>query len=224
MAQQTLGQLRSRLRIRLDDLSERGWSNSELNMYISEGTRDVTRRAETNMTSSTVAVSSGTGLITSLPTDILRIYRTEWVTSDDRRVPLEYRDMNNMDAVWWDHQNLTRSQPIMYCTQGYPPGLKIQLYPVPSESGTLRIFYYKIAAELTADSDQADVPEGWDDMVLDYAEYRAYRRDADDRWITAQARYNENLNAMIESTRRYVEATGMIQEAFPALPHWLYGG
>lgn len=224
MAQQTLSMLRNRLRTRLDDLSGRGWSDNELNTYLSEGARDVTRRAETNMTDDTVAVSSGTGLITSLPTDILRIYRVEWITSSDRRIALEFRDMNNMDAVWWDHQNLTQSEPMLYCTQGYPPALRVQLYPVPSESGTLKIFYYKIAANLTADSDLVDVPEGWDDMVLDYAEYRAYRRDSDERWESAQRRYNENLYAMIETTRRYVEASGMIQQDAPRIPAWLYGG
>lgn len=224
MAQQTLAMLRNRLRLRLGDTSGRGWSDTELNVYLNEGARDVTRKAETNLTSDTVSVTAGVGLITGLPADILRIYRAEWQTTDGRRVPLDYRDMNNMDAIWWDSQNRTQSQPAYFCTQGYPPVLKVQLYPVPSESGTLRVFYYAISAEATADSDVIEVPEGWDDCVLDYAEYRAYRRDGDQRWTTALAQYEGNLAALIERTRRYVEATGMIQQDSPNLPVWLYGG
>ena len=225
MAQATLSSLRNSLRRRLDDVAGRGWTDPELNEYISEGARDVTRVAETNLTTTTVPVIGGVGLITTLPTDILRMYRVEWITADDRAIALEYRDMNNMDAVWWDHQSITQSQPYVYCTQGYPPALKIQLYPVPSESGTLKIFYYKIAAKLIDDAQLVDIPEGWDDIVLDYAEYRAYRRDADERWKSAKAIYDESLRAMMSTTRRYVEATGMIQEAgYVGLPQWIYNG
>lgn len=224
MAQQTLAMLRNRLRLRLGDTSGRGWSDTELNTYINEGARDVTRRAETNMTSDTVSVSSGVGLVTGLPEGILRIYRAEWQTSDGRRVPLDYRDINNMDAIWWDSQNRTQSQPVYFCTQGYPPVLKVQLYPVPSESGTLRVFFYALAPEATTDSDTIEVPDGWEDTVMDYAEYRAFRRDGDNRWTTALAAYEGNVQSMIERTRRYVEATGTIQSETPGLPAWLYGG
>lgn len=224
MAQQSLSMLRNRLRLRLGDVSGRGWPDVELNTYLNEGARDVTRKAETNMTSDTVAVLSGTGLVTGLPDNILRIYRAEWQTSDGRRVPLEYRDINNMDAIWWDSQNRTQSQPAFFCTQGYPPVLKVQLYPVPSESGTLRVFFYALAPEATVDSDLIEVPDGWDDCIIDYAEYRAFRRDGDQRWTTALATYEGNLAAMIERTRRYVEATGMIQQDNPTVPVWLYGG
>lgn len=222
MAQQTLLALRQRLRHRLDDQAGRGWSDPELNGYISEGARDVTRKAETNMTSSTVSVSAETSVVNTLPTNVLRIYRAEWHTTDSRRIALEYRDMNNMDAVWWDHQNTVSSVPAFYTTRGYPPSLQIQLYPLPSAAGSLVIFYYKIAAPLTADTDVIDVPEGWDDLVLDYAEYRAFRRDSDERWQTAKAMYDQNLNSMMDTTRRYVEATGMIVDSSFYLPEWLY--
>lgn len=224
MAQQSLSMLRNRLRQRLGDTSGRGWPDVELNTYINEGARDVTRKAETNLTSDTVSVSSGVGLVTGLPEGILRIYRAEWQTADGRRVPLEYRDINNMDAIWWDSQNRTQSQPAFFCTQGYPPVLKVQLYPVPSEAGTLRVFFYALATEATTDADVIEVPDGWDDCILDYAEYRAYRRDGDQRWTSSLAQYEANLASMVERTRRYVEATGMIQQDNPSVPAWLYGG
>lgn len=225
MAQATLSTLRNRLRAqRLNDISSRTWSDPELNGYISEAARDISRVAEPLMTDATVAVIAGVGLISTLPTDILRIFRTEWITADDRRTPLEFRDMNNMDAIWWDSQNRTQSRPVYYCTQGYPPALKIQLFPVPSDAGNLRVWYYKAAADLVADSDLVDIPEGWDDIALDYAEYLAFRRDDDDKWTSAKARYDEKLSQMVERTRRWVESAGMIQEGAPMLPAWIYGG
>lgn len=223
MAQLSLSQARTRLRTRLGDVSGRGWSDTELNTYLSEGARDVTRLGETNLTQADVAVSAGTSIVTATPTDILRIYRVEWLTSDGRQIALEYSDVNNMDAIWWDQQNRSSAQPLLYTTQGYPPALRIQLYPIPADAGSVRVFYYKAAAPLIADTDLIDVPEGWDDIVLDYAEYRAYRRDGDDRWVTAKAHYDEQLAHLISTTRRYVEATGMIQNTRAPIPAWLYG-
>lgn len=232
MAALTLAQAKTALRARLDEASASGsmWSNANLVEWINEGVRDLARRTETLHTKGTIAVSANVADVsTSTLTGLTKIERVEWApTSSSNIYPVEYRDMPNMDEVWLASQGITQARPQYYCTKGYPPSLTIILYPKTNEAGTLNVYYDMIPTRLvdtTHDATNLSVPEGWDDLVLDYAEMRAFRTDGDPRWESAFRIYEANVERMIERTRRWTQSTGMIiNHNGQLLPEWLWAG
>jgi hypothetical protein len=232
MAALTLSQAKTALRARLDEASPTGsaWTNANLVEWINEGMRDLARRTEILHTMGTVPVINGSQNIplNSLP-GIAKIERVEWDPVSSQSIyPLEYRDFHNMDEVWWTSQAITRGRPHSYTTKGYPPALTIILYPIANESGDLRVYYDTVPARLTDitdDSTPLSVPDMWDDLILDYAEMRAFRTDNDPRWTSAMQMYEANVERMIERTRRWTQSTGMIQSSSGTMiPEWLWAG
>jgi len=67
-----------------------------------------------------------------------------------------------------------------------------------------------------------DLPDGWHDVALDYAEYRALRRDSDPRWKEAFELYKDNLASLVEQTRRFTDQNGMVTPDASGLPAWIY--
>src|SRR5690606_10759005 len=102
-------------------------------------------------TTTTQAVTASTQTYT-LTTRIVRLYRVEFQpTGDSRIIPLEYRDFNAMDSVWWTNQAITSNHPHFYTLWGFPGSLKLVLYPTPATGGTLNLHYYAIPAPLATD-------------------------------------------------------------------------
>lgn len=223
----TLGQLLSDVRNRLDEQSARMWGSPELRGWILEGARDVARRAEILLQSSTIAVTSGTQQYTG-PTDAVRIYRVEWQPTGQSTIyPLEYYDFASMDELWGPNQIITQAYPIAYTMWGFPPSLKIILYPSPSSNGQLNVYYYRLPADLatdgSADNTNVDVPEGWWDLIPKYCEFVAMRKDGDQRWQDARALYEAQLDGLIEHSRRWTDQAGSFSFADRMIPAWLYG-
>lgn len=227
----TQAQLLDELRIRLDEATSRQWTDAILRGYINNGADDIARRTETLLDRGTIAGVAGTQEYT-ITTRVIRIHRVEWKATGDSNVyPLEYRDFNNMDAVWWAHQTVTVARPELYTLWGFPPSLKLVLYPTPDVGGTIKYFYYRLPAVLaTASAADANVvvecPEGWEDAIVDYAEYMALRRDADPRWQEARQLYEAKIGELYDNTRRWSDASGMIvgEGGMGGIPAWLYNG
>lgn len=231
----TLLQARTALRIRLDEATAEFWSDAALNSFITEGVKDIARRTEANMRTSGASslIAAGTTEVTvttawsaAIAGELTRISRMEWRTDgEDQKRVLEYRDFSNMDEVWWEGQDITTGKPLYFTVSGYPPALSIRLYPTPADDGHLFMQYYEVPDTAAyADGTTLEVPAGWEDLVLDYAEFRALRTDRDDRWQSAFQVYEVAVERMIEQTRRYVDANGMIVNGNVMLPEWLYGG
>jgi hypothetical protein len=220
----TLLELRTRVRVRLDEATATAWSDSEINGWINEGARDVARRSETLQVSANIAVTAGTQEYTA-PSDMSRLYRAEFTPTGSTSVySLTYRDFNNLDAVWWTAKQTTQSTPELFTLWGYPPSLKIILYPKPSQNGTLTVYYYRVPADVTSDGATVPVPNGWEDLVVEYATYLAMRRDRDDRWKEARQAYEQHLDAMMLLTRRWSDQAGEITPSGSLMPEWLVGG
>lgn len=225
----TQGELLADLRNRLDEVTPRQWTDAMLRGWLNDGARDIARKSETLQDREDLPVVKGTREYT-LPSDVIRIHRVEYrATGDGLAYPLEYRDFNSMDGVWHTQQDVSESTPMFFTMWGYPPTLKIVLYPTPALAGAIKVFYYKVPANLatdgSAENTTLDIPEGWEDLVLDFAEYRALRRDADPRWREAKELFDENLGAMFETTRRWSDQAGvMVSESGFGLPAWLVGG
>lgn len=221
-----LVQARNDLRVRLDELSARAWLDPQLDGWINEGARDIARRLECLQAIKDIPVNTGVQQ-SPAPTDMIRINRMEWKpTGQTTNYPLEFRNYNDMDSIWWTGQQQNTGVPQFYSMWGFPPQLNICLFPTPSSSGTLRVFYYRLPADVTSDNQIIEVPEGWQDLVVDYAEFMALRRDGQLSWQDAKTLYEQKLMTLMDVTRQYSDQPGRIGDSggMGGLPNWLTGG
>jgi hypothetical protein len=144
----------------------------------------------------------------------MRISSIEYIEGKVSRA-LEYRDYNNMDSVWWTQQLTSQSTPLLWTAWGFPPTLKIILYPIPSAASSIKFFYYRHPIDL-AESTAADAatpldfPEGWEELITNYVEYMALRKDRDPRWQESLQLFNSGVEQMYVQTRRWSDQAGMI--------------
>jgi hypothetical protein len=211
------------VRSRLDEPAQQFYTDAEIRRWINQGSKDVARTCETNQTTATVSLTPGVQQY-SAPTDTIRIYRVEYHDNVSRIVALDYRDYNNADSVWWTTQTTVQSTPGMWTAWGFPPNLKIVLYPIPGNAGTsIKIFYYQSPAELAIDGSASNtdiaIPSGREEIVVDFVEYMALRKARDPRWQEAKALYDEKVKAMYDQTRRWTDQAGTFDEAgYPIHP------
>jgi hypothetical protein len=223
----------TKVRERLDETTAATWTNEQLRGWINEAMRDVARLSETIQSTATITITS-TDITNgvqewTLDGTTLRVYRVEYKPTGQTNVyPLEYGDFNNLDAVWWTRKTISTGTPQMFTLWGYPPQLKIVLYPKPALAGTLTVYYYKVPADLATDGTAAattlSVPNGWEDLVYEYVTYLALRRDRDPRWQEAKQAYDEKLAAMVDLTARWSDQSGSITPSGSMLPDWLIHG
>lgn len=229
---ETLGSLLTMSRERLAEASPRQWSNQQLRRWIMDGARDIARKAECLQTTDDVAMVEGTQEYT-LPDGVVRVYRVESRPDGDSSVQtLEYRDFHNMDEVWWSGQTQGSSNPMWFTMWGFPPQLKMVVYPTPSADGLFKIFYYKLPTALDVndaaigagldDAENVELPEGWHDLTLEYCEYLALRKDADPRWQEAKGLYEEHLNDLIVTAIRWTDQAGAVAVGGTMVPRWLW--
>ncbi len=219
----TLTNILADVRDRLDDTSSSPrWSDTMLTRWINEGLRDIARRNEVILDRSDITAVVGTQEY-ALPSTIHRVYRVEYRRTGDSQVySLEYKDFNNLDAVWWTSQTISQATPMLFTTWGFPPNLKMVVYPKPAAAGTFKIFYYRAPATLVSGTDIAEVPEGWQDLISLYCEFVALRRDSSPRWQEAKSLYEESLSTMYDLTRRWSDQAGSIEVNTSFIPGWLY--
>lgn len=208
----------------LDEPTARAWSDTELTRWINEACRDMCRTTEVLQTKADISITAGTQEYTA-PTDAVRIYRAEYTRTGESTIyPLEYRDFNAVDAVAWTQRAITQSTPFLFTMWGVVPSLKITLYPKPSSAGTLTVYYYRLPTAVSGGSDTLDIPQGWEDAVYAYVEYRALRRDRDPRWQEAKAEYDEKVQNLYTLSRRLTDQAGVVTPyQAVGLPTWLVG-
>jgi hypothetical protein len=219
----TLVGMRTKVRRRLDEVTARFWNDTDLNDWINEAAREVARRAEVLQDTKFIDAVGGQQQY-PMPTDVYRVHRVEFARSASSVQPLEYRDFNNMDSVWWSSQRTTPGDPYWFTMWGFPPTLSLIVYPTPSTSIAqgFKVFYYRMPATVAADSDTVEVPAGWDDVVLDYCEYSALRKDADPRWQEAKQLFEDKMNHMTDTTQRWIDSAGAVTAGNGALPRWIW--
>lgn len=212
---------------RLDEASADQWQDEELRRLLNEGAADIARKTECLQDRTTVpAIVSPTTAEYTIPAAAIRVFRVEFTPTNERTRPLTYADVKNLDQFGWEQRDLTNSYPYAYTVWGSGRTLKLICFPAPATAGSFTVWYYRLPTDLAVDGSAAashlEIPQGWDDIVLDYVEYRALRKDRDPRWTEAKALYDENLSTMYDNTRRWVEDAGMIvPNAGGSLPTWL---
>ena len=217
----TLTTMLANVRSMLDEPNPAFWSNTELTNWINEACQEVARKCEWKRAQTTIAVTAEEQSVNG-PTDMVRIYRLTFEQTDgDNTYTLEWRGMMEMDQIWGINQEWPANYPLYYTTWKVPPTLSIIMYPVPSVSGTLTCYYYQNATPVVTGSDDVDMLEGYEDMVIDYTMYRALRKDADPRWSEFKDTWMSKLDDLYENSRTFQDQAGTFTTGQAALPDWL---
>lgn len=220
----TLTQAQTIVAAALDDPLNQYFSLTQLANWINEGCLDVARRSQTLQKLGTVPVVALTAQYT-MPADLLSIHRVEFVpTGAIQTYPVTYRSVNDMDQVWGVNQSSPNTYPQFYTPWNSPPNLTIQLFPVPSQTGTLNIWYYRIPVTAVSPTDNLDVVEGFQTIVYLYAEYMAKRKSADPTWQEAKQLYEQEFQDLVNKTRSYTDQMGTFTTGPGWMPYWLYEG
>lgn len=225
----TLTVTTARVRVRIDEPTARFWQDSDITQWINEATRDVARRTESLQAITTINAVAGTQQY-ALPSDTLRVYRVEWSrdgATGTAVIPLEYRDFASMDSVWWTSQKTSQGDPYWFTMWGFPPNLNVVLYPIPSVTITagVKVYYYRLPIQVVSGADIVEVPDGYKDLIDDYCEFSALRKDSDPRWQEAKSLYEQKLEGMLENTRRWTDQSDSIQGGTGGpIPRWIWGG
>jgi hypothetical protein len=220
----TLATYRTNLRARLDEASAHFFTDANLNQWLNEGARQISRRTETLLDKRDMGAYANVNNYVA-PNNVLRIHRIEYSPDNfTTTYNVEPRAHQEMDQYWASAQNSSTGYPSFFCLWGYPPNLTIQLYPVPSTAGRIRVYYYRLPVTADEDTDLVEVPSGYEDLVVSYAEYMALRKDADPRWAEAKSLFEEQLGSMIDMTRHFHDQAGYITSGTSVLPTWLVGG
>lgn len=224
----TLANFISKIRVDLDERTAAFYTDADLTNWINEGAREVARRAEVGQAKSTsVTITANSTALLSMPTDVIQIHRVEFqtTTSPQQIYPVELKTYEEMDRIWGWTQAATGTYPTCVVFWGEPPSLNAQLWPIPAVNGNLNIFYYQVPTQLTSTQSTSLVtcPQGWEDVIQLYVEYRALRRARDGEWQGAKAIYEEKIENLIEKTVQWHDqAQTVITGMGATVPNWLY--
>lgn len=224
--------------LREDRLSEPTpgfWSDETLRRYIDTAVRDIARQTKCFTVEGSVSIVAGTQTY-DLPTNLCAVIEpcTYTPTGSSLKYPLEAVDYAYARHAWGVNSAISTGVPLQFATRDYPSpavdALQLLLFPIPSQAGTLHIQYAKIPTALASDgSDDAsdvDLPTGWEDVALDYAEYRAWSKsrspDAAPRAATALQAYRDNLGALNVTSARWSTQGGRVQfdQFWPVNGEW----
>ncbi len=218
--------LRTDVRSRLDEVTQRFWQDDELNNWINEAARDLARRTETIQQFNTSVITQPGLPKYPMPPDMIRVHRVEFIPVGNTTnvYPVQASTYQEMDQYWGITPTIQQSYPCFYVLWGTPPSLTMQLYPVPSTIGTLNIYYFRLPIPAIRDQDLVEVVEGWQDCVALYCEYVARRKNRDPLWQDAKKLYEETVTLMLDVTRQWHDQSQSIYIGSSAVPQWLYGG
>lgn len=222
----TLTSLITQVRSNVDEAAARYWSDAEITQWLNDGVKDIGRRTEAIQSFSTsISVVAGTATY-NLPADLIRLHRIEFDPTGSTQIyPVKITTFEEIDSVWGINQASQASYPSYAVIWGYPGGaatLTIQLFPVPSQPGNLKLYYYRVPVLMVNGSDTPEIPGGWDDILVHYAEYRAKRKAKDPTWQEAKQLYEEEVVRLIDVTTYYHDNANTITVGSSFVPSWLY--
>lgn len=213
-------------------LDELGVSNvynnvTEIRVWINDCVRDIARRAEVLLIYNTSMQANVNQAKYNLPKDVIRVHRIEFIPSNSTQVyPITGSTYDELDQIWGINPTQTSSYPSAYACWGTPGNMTVQFYPVPAQTGTFNIYYYRMPANLDTNGDDdatpLEIPTGWDDLIVQYVTYRALMKARDQLFTAYKAEYNENMQYMIDVTRQAHDNGRYVQTMTSSVPGWLY--
>lgn len=225
---ETMTALTTRLRAKLDETTAGHWTDAQLQQWIFDGAKDAARKAECNRDSYaglTIVAGTQTYALTATGIkDLIRIHRVTYKSvGQTEHYPLDFADFNSYDSMSW--ATTAQERPVLYSTWGFPPNLSIVLYPAPPDVGTLTIYYYRLPsnAVIADPSQNVELPQGWEELAVDYAVWSALLQDGDDRWQAYKALYDEHLADLTLTAIRFNDQAGMMNVGMGGMqPQWLW--
>lgn len=194
-----------------------------LRRAMSEGLRDLARTTGHYKSNAAVTLTAGVAEYT-LASNIITV---EFCYYDDgtRKVPLTARHYEQMDRIWGERQDDQGAWPEWFTVWGTPPSLKLRLYPVPSVTSHIaRLLTTIIPDDLPtsgSNSTSVDIDPAWVDLIVDYAEMKALRRDRDPRWQEALQAYSGKRDSMIHRMDHLAINREIVIDADGYFPRWL---
>lgn len=226
----TMTEALAELRDDIDEQTAHHWLDPQLIRYMNDGIRKVATLSECLRATTTKAIVAETGEYTmsGLTNDIIRFHAAFFTrTGDTTEYPLTYRDLLNGVNDWGSERTRHLGTPQYFYTWDAPPTLKVNLYPIPSDDGTLTLWYYRLPAQYntngSGNSAAIDLPAGWESCAVYYAKYRAYKFDGQMEQAQMElAEFQDTLKALSAAATRFTDQPGgmsMVGQA--GLPHWL---
>ena len=200
------------------------WTDAQIQSWINQGCQDVARRAENLWEEVNINVTALNQMY-PFPNNFLNAHRAEFtLTGSDQTYGLDYRGINTMDEIWGILHSLPAAWPQYFTIRGNSAvGFYLVMYPSPGSDGTLLVSYYRSANNVTVGTQNIDVQPGWEDIVFDYAVYKAKRASQDPTWQEAFQLYNGNLQQMLDKTRNMTDQGENITSGNPGFPAYAYG-
>lgn len=202
----TLDELELRVRAILDEPTAGQWQQDNLRRWFNEGLRDLARTTRHWKSTATQNATAGTSEYTQ-PSSILAIEHAYYDDGSGNLYPLTAAHYESMDNVWGAHQNRA-GRPEFFTTKGSSPALKLKVWPVPTvthagpPTSRFQMNTVILPTEMPlsgSGGSNLDCPDGWVDLIVDYAEYMALRRNRDPRWQEAWEIYKSKRFDLINS-------------------------
>jgi hypothetical protein len=119
----------------------------------------------------TITTSAGVTAY-ALPTDYQRLIDLFYVSAHELLVPMDIRDFDALPT-----------------SEGRPYGYTVRdanlfLYPTPSEAYEFTLRYWRLPADMVADSDTPEIPVQYHQLLISYAMWKAFLREDDGQMAT----------------------------------------
>jgi hypothetical protein len=222
----TLTNCLTEVRSLLDEPTAQFWSNSELTTWINQGCENFAQRTRTLRTQETVSVVANQQNYTA-PPDQYALYRVEYQPTATGQVfiyPLDFMGYNEMDQAWGVYQTFPAAWPQAYTLWGNPPNLQIRLFPVPDQAGILNVFGYREPVAVVNNTDLVDILQGYEEAVIEYAVFKAKRKDKDPSWQEAKQNYEDILTDATNNTGWFTDQPGQMTTGQSQWPPWALSG
>lgn len=148
------------------------YSDAYLDVLINEGQRDVINQTWAISKSSSITLVDATASY-SLPSDLITIWRATRQNENLLELDFPQQDADAADESW----ETQAGEPRYFYTSFTTPQ-SVTLYPVPTSTyaGTLKVFYFSYATDLSSDSDEPfnsiDRLSGYHDLLVYYPTIR----------------------------------------------------
>lgn len=218
-----------RVRRKLNELNADRFPDSHIKEWLNEAADDAARRTWCLRAESTVAVIANQQEYSNTPSDLLSLNAVQYTptANPNAAYPLQYIDRQSLHLLTGTNINSAPGGPGIYWTWGFPPELAVSLYPIPTEAGSITLFYYKTFApldtETTADeATDLPFPGGWDSMLINYCVSEALLSDKDSRNTEYRQFYEQALTGLAETATRFVDQGGIITPSGSHVPSYIY--
>ena len=211
------------VRALLNESSAAFWTDAQIQSWVNQGCEDVARRAEILWQEANLNVVANQQEY-AFPLDFLSAHRAEFSpTNSTQTYSLEFRAISAMDEIWGILHSLPSAWPQYFTIRGNSTlGFFLMLYPSPGQTGLLTVYYYRQAVAQAATTGPIDTMPGWEDIVYDYAIYKAFQASHDPRWQQHYGLYKEELTALIDKTRNMTDQGNQITSGIANWPTYTY--